>query len=579
MNHTIQLVLAVISILLTAPLRAQFQLVHDAPNTATTPQLTPVILADGNLVTHQWNSGQHLFRKYDQTGMLIWSRVLTGDAHNTWYGDRAVALRSDGDDGFIFAVHDRMQAFSGGMPFSQDTLVYAYQIARINGSGDLTSSVQLEKRFISMWTNFGYPLKGFDVLHTPDNGLLAIISSGWAPGGSVDMIKIGANWSLEWCRSVGVPIGLETGPVPTMIADPEALAKVAVSSTGRINFAEVSTGPYSHLRLGALDLDGSMLWMKRYVYGNTSPMVQYHDIAVDGNGDVHGAGSLVSNVGRFHILLRTSTDGILERGDIYRTPLALTSGRFGLDGHGRRYHLVSVLDIATGSGSHGMLIADTLGTPALFVRRDDEVILPNNVFTIPQRFDVVGEQLAISNLLHHEDVDLAYTTRYEGLSMFTTDDIAPCLMDDTTLTHIPVPLDPVMTTEEVMDVVSLDVSAYYNVELTSLTLNVPEAEAVSPLCELADQLLGLSTNTYSGSIANTSTLIRNSLVPQGTPILLNQDAVDRVEVYSSNGVLMQLSRLNNSHGVSTSALSPGMYFIRTIDKHGHLTGVGRFVLE
>lgn len=579
MNSNVKLAFASACLLLSLSVRAQFQVVHDLPNTTTTPQLTPVLLADGSTVTHQWSAGEHLFRKYDGSGVLVWSKVLAGNAMDTWFSGAALTLVSDEADGFIFAVQDSVRIYVGIGPFTEDSLVYSYRIVRVNGNGDLTSAVLLKKSYAEQWAGSGDMHRGFDAARTPDNGVVVSMNTSNAGTGSIDLVKVNVNGTLAWCRSVGQPIGQVTGPEPTWALNQSASATVAVSSTGRIYYSEGGNYPYNHLRLGALDTDGSLLWMKRYVYGNTSPMVQYHDIAVDADGDVHGAGSLSTTVGHFHIFLRTNADGVLERGDIYRTSYNLNMGHFGLDGQGRRYHRLPFWYTGGVGGSHGILIADTLGTPARFVRRNDQVVLPNNVFTIPQRFDVTGDQLAVSNLLHHEDVDLAYTTRYEGLSVFTTDDIDPCLMDDTTFAHIPVPLNPVMTTEEITTAVSVDVSAYYSIEPIALTLTTPDDEELVLLCEFVGELLGLNTGVNGTLAGETLPLIRNTLLARGTPIALNGTAMVTVEVYDSSGALTQRSLLNEERSLSTTTWSPGMYVIRAIDRNGSPLGIGRVVVE
>lgn len=82
---------------------AQFQVVHDAPNTTSTPKLTPLILADGSLITFHQESGNDIFRKYDANGVLIWNKALAGNSQTMWNGDPAIALMIDGADGFQFA--------------------------------------------------------------------------------------------------------------------------------------------------------------------------------------------------------------------------------------------------------------------------------------------------------------------------------------------------------------------------------------------------------------------------------------------------------------------------------------------
>ena len=558
---------------------AQFQVVHDAPNTTTTDQLSPLILPDGNTVTHHWYDGEHIFRKYDEGGALVWSRAMEGNSENLWNGEKAVDLLNDGSEGFLFVALDDIQIYPNDESNFEDSVVYSFHIAYINGNGSLTNALLVKKVFTRPSSVTGYVLGGFDAERTPDDGfILCITSEGLFA--SIDLFKMDATGSILWSRSVGEAWGLLESGEPTTTFNIEAAATVAVSPTGRVYYSEGGTFPYNQLRLGALDVDGSMLWMKRYVYGNTSPLVQYHDIAVDGAGNVHAGGALGTTVGRFHIFLRTDPDGVLDRGDLYRTPYSLQQGQLDIDGQGRRYHLATIAPTSPSQTySHGILIADTLGTPARFMLRDDQVILPNNVFNIPQRIHVAGNRLAVSNLLHNEDVDLAYTTRYEALSLFDTDAIDACLMYDTTFAHIPIPLDPVMTTTVITNAVSLDVSAYYTSEPLSLTLTPLDPDALEPLCPFVSELLAIPAGLSADAAEERSPLLLNSFITQGSPIVLNDLGATALDVYDISGVLVQRYRLEGQLSLPTAGWSAGVYVVRAMDGRGVPLRAERLVLQ
>jgi hypothetical protein len=277
-------------------------------------------------------------------------------------------------------------------------------------------------------------------------------------------------------------------------------------------------------------------------------------------------------------MLRADADGVLERADIYRTPYMPAKGQFGLDGQGRRIQLVKFVDPAVNRNSYGTFIADAAGSPGRFFRCTYEVVLPNNVFVVPQRMAVSGDRMAMSSLLNHEDVDLAYTTRYETLSMFTTDDISPCLMTDSTYADIPVPLGTVMTTENVTNAASIDISPYFSIEPITLTMTDADTEELGSLCDLAAELLGLS-GIDSEEDEGARPLVRNSVVAQGSPIWLNAPGAVGVEVYDSSGALMQRARITAGRSLSTVDWSPGLFFIRASDARGNPVGFGRVVVE
>ncbi|HRH70765.1 MAG TPA: hypothetical protein PLB89_14785 [Flavobacteriales bacterium] len=558
--------------------QAQFQVVHDVPNTTSTPEITPLILSDGNTVTHHWDADQHIFRKYDANGDLLWSKALEGSSMPTWDGEHPIILMNDGADGFHYLYWAGLISTPIDELLMEYSVEYFYQIGHMNGNGALSEAFLLKKSFIGSVTQTSNSLSGFDAARTPDNGMVLITTVNMGAGGTIDMTKLDGNGGVEWSRSVGDQLGVAAGPEPTFHFDNHAKGKLAVSATGRIYWMEGGQFGQNSFRLAELDNTGELLWMKRYVYANIPPSAEFDDIQVDDAGSVHAVGRLTTNVGLFHYFLRTNADGILDRGDLYRTPLVVRKGHLGIDADGRRYHRVYSLLPIVGPESHGMLIADTLGNPARFIRRDDQVVLPNNVFRIPQRIDVSGDRLVISGLLHHEHVDLAFTTRYESLSSFDTDEVFSCLMNDTMLAHIPVPLD-IMTTEDVADAASIDISAYYTSEPISLTFADEVLDELDPLCTFSTELLGLNVGLGDGSSVEIEPLVLNSIVALGSPILLNASGVHAVEAYDVHGTLVQRSTLVGSRSLATAGWAPGAYVIRALDKSGALLRIGRVVLE
>lgn len=558
---------------------AQFQVVHDAPNTTSTPKLTPLILADGSLITFHQESGNDIFRKYDANGVLIWNKALAGNSQTMWNGDPAIALMIDGADGFQFArLAGISVTYIDSLFFFEQQVVDSIEVVHVNGNGEVTSAIALKKVFMDDGFFGGYYLNEFDATRTPDNGIVLVLTSSYGPGGTVEIVKIDAAGFLVWSRSVGNDIGFG-GPNPTIAFDSEPSANVAVSPTGRIYYLEGSTYPYSNLRLTELDTNGDMLWMRRYVYGNTNPFITFDDIQTDNAGNVHAAGRMTSTVGNFHYFLRTDPDGVLNSGDLYRTPMGIQiGGSFAIDAEGRRFHLANTFDLSTSIGSQGLLIADTLGSPAQFIRRDDQVVLPNNVFIVPQGMDVAGDRYAISGSLEHEHVDLAYTTRYETVASITTGSMYNCLMDDTTFAHIPIPLN-IMTTEDVTNAASIDISAYYSSEPLVVSFTSVASDPLEPLCTFAGQLLQINLGVDDAMSNSLAPLMLNSLVSQGTPLLVNDPQAELVDVYDSYGALVQHSTLGTGRSISTTGWSSGVYLVRAINSGGTPFRTQRVVVQ
>ncbi len=454
----------------------------------------------------------------------------------------------------------------------------------INFNDTVVSAYEIKKSYTTTLSNSSPLPEGIDAVRAPDNGLLVMITHDLVPSESIELLKLSPNGNIEWCRSLGNGDWASPGSYqPTGAFDISAKGRVSVASDGSIYYIEGSRFLNGHLRLAKLDPDGELLWMNRYVYGGNTNSVQFHDLVVDVAGSVHAAGSIQTSVGNFHFLLRIAPDGDLERADLYRTPLILPPflqfAQLDIDSEGRRFHRVNTHVPFTEEPSHGILIADTLGSPAQFFRRDDQIVLPNNVFIPFGGMDVLGDRVALSGALNHEHVDLAFTTRYEALLSFDTENVFSCFMNDTMLAHIPVPLE-IVSTESITNAVSLDVSAYYSVQPDTITLTSFDPEPLDTLCSFGYNLLGVEIGMNEGSPGTSIPLIRQTLVARDRPIALNEIGASFIEVWNTNGVLI-LDR--NIHGdlssIATTGWNSGMYMIRALNGHGTPIRIERIMLE
>jgi len=534
-------------VLFIAPAIAQFQVVHDVPNTTTTPEITPLILADGNVVTHQWSDGEHIFRKYDEMGALVWSKGFSGAL--PWIGRNGDLMRKDDTDGFVFAqLISTSSTQMGEWPsfYYQNELTFG--IGSVNGNGEVTSMVHVKKSYAS--NDGGVFLDGMDMDRTPDGGTVLIFKEG-SPISTMEVVKISANGTFAWAKRVGRQVS-PSFPDMVWTFDFDGYPKLRVSPNGNIFYTEGSEAPGATFRLAGLDPTGEMLWMKRYNYGNTFPIIHYRGFGVDGVGSVHVGGALSSSVGQFQIFLRTNADGVLDRTDIYRSPVNFYDASFGLDGQARR-----VLH-----QNNGSFVADTTGAPGHLLQPVEQVVLPNNVFFLPNNMSTSGNRLAISGLLNHEDVNIAYTTRYESLLSFEGDDYTSCFMSDTLLAHIPVPLNT-MTTEQDTNAVSFDISELFSTEQVTLAFTDLGTEPYDAICAFTSEILGVQLGIAEG-VSNTAPLVTQTLVQQGTPLLLNGNGVNQVDVFTASGKLVQRSQLNGSRTLQTTSWTPGVYVLRSV---------------
>ncbi len=549
--------------------QAQFQVVHDVPNTSSNPQITPLILADGNTVTYQWNDGQHIFRKYDTNGGLVWSRGMEGSYFSEWNSEPSMVLMKRGTDGFRFARIVEV-TYTPTEDLVEDLVEISIHVVDVDANGEPISGSLVKKSYLTSSPVSFFP-GGIDAALGPNGDVVLALTTIEGPSGSIELVKLSDAGVVQWGRSVGQTFGLPGVPTLTFGTHPQA--RVALSGTGRVYFTDGDRYGQTNLRLAELGPNGDLLWMKLYTYANIGPSAEFHDIVVDGSGSVHAGGTISTSVGRFHYFLRTDADGTLDRGDLYRAPHAVLGGAFSLDDQGRRYHFVSTL-----GPTQGVLVADTLDNPAFYLRRADEVILPNNVFDVQHTMDVEGDRVALSGLLHHEHVDLAFTTRYETLASMETGALSACLFSDTALAHIEIPLE-IMTTEDIPNAVSIDVSSYYTSEPITLSFTALDPEPLEGLCAFASEILGVNLGLEESSTSEQAPLVLNSLVAQGTPVVLNDAKVNAVAVYDVHGALVQRTTIRAGRAIATTGWPSGVYILHAMDARGMPLRVGRVVVE
>ena len=561
--------LLILSIMMYSICCAQFQIVHDVPNTTTNPIIQPVILEDGGILTHQWLNNVHTLRKYDQQGGLLWSTSIP---------DPSLVSIEPTPSGIVFCNYLGFTATPNDTMWMEELHQHSFRITRLDMDGQIEGSDLLRKSYLTSSSNWSW-ISTIDIALTNDGGSVLLINFDESPMGQIDILKLTANNSLEWSRCLGNNDTAWPGlPDPTYTFNNLIRGRLNANG-GEIYYTEGGEYYGSHFRLAKLDSNGDVVWMKTYEYGNTDPYVTVNDLLIDGSGKIHMDGSLQTTVGRFHIFLQASSQGDLERVDIYRTPYYLQNLQFGLDSEGRRVHRVALTTPFTGIPSHGLFIADTLGSPGQLLRRDDQIVMPNNVFIPFGGMDVHNDRIALSGLLNHEHVDLAFTTRYEALLSFDTENVFSCFMNDTMLAHIPVPLE-IMTTENITNAVSLDVSAYYSVQPDTITLTSLDPEPLDTLCSFGYNLLGVEIGIAEGSLGTGIPLVKQTLVVRDRPIVLNDIGASVIEVWNTNGALIMDRNLHGElSSIPTTGWNPGMYMIRALNELGIPIRIERIMLE
>jgi hypothetical protein len=565
--------------LLTIPAAsAQFQVTHDVPNTSTSPHITPLILNDGHVVTWHRHQGMNKLRKYTSEGELLWSKEMQGGI-SLWSLETSFCMAKDNSDGFVIAEHMTTTSTTDSIWMDTQHLEYRFKITKFNGAGAVTSAFEISKSYSTSWSNWHSPNR-MRIGITAEGDLVLAINYYTSPGGSsTDLLRLGSSGEVIWSRNAGPnPPPWDNDPLPT--DTPEGKMEMALAPEGTVYLTSQGLMGASHLRLIKLDAAGNLLWAKRYVYTNSVTSVGYNEIQVDAAGNVHAAGYINTTVGRFHIFLVIDPDGELLRADIYRSAHQLQNLGFKLDAQGQRYHLVRTqADPFLAVYKQALLRADTLGSAAQLFSRQDHVVLPHNVFIPFQAMDVMGEDLVLSGTLHHEHVDLAFTTRYESLLRFATDDLGHCFSQDSAMAHIPVPLS-ITSTQNLDNYASISVAQFYAVApATSVTNPLPD-EPLVDLCDLGSELLGLPIGFNEAPVALHRPLVHQNLVAAGTMILLHGDGAARVEVWTNHGTLKYTARISGDPmAIPTSGWSSGVYLVRALDHGGRPVAVQRIVLE
>ncbi|MBK9420945.1 MAG: hypothetical protein IPN44_07815 [Flavobacteriales bacterium] len=536
-------------------------------------------LEDGNTVSHYWVDGQHYFNKYAADGSLLWSKAMEGTEvpMEQFQQEPVIAMFKEGSDGFRVAFLKEVATVPGDtldIFMDDDSTKYVVQCAHVSGDGVVSNGFLLSCTY-GPFPSSGYTLSGLDAAPTADNGMVLALSFFEAIP-ATDILKLNATGEVIWAQSVGLPDpGLYGHPTSNYTNN---VTRLAVAPSGRIYHTEAASY-FGNYRLAELDADnGGMLWMKNYIYDPAPVPARIHDIQVDAGGNVHAAGTINTSVGYFHYLLRSNADGVLDRTDFYRSQNALLNGQFVIDAQGRRIQMVRNSMAGSIYNFSGILVADTLGSPAQFIRKDDQLVVPNNALLTLQGMDLSGGALALDGLLVNEHMDLATTTRYGFHSTLVTDELASCLMDDTTYADIPVPLD-LMTTELVANAVAIDVAYKYSSVPTAFTLTDVGMDTLQTLCSFVNEILLNQVGIREEDPSLETPLVMNTLVAAGTPIFINDARASTVAVHTSGGTLVHRSNLAADRTLPTTGWAPGVYLLRAMDAQGAQLRTAKVVVE
>ncbi len=564
---------------------AQFQVVHDVPDTDTyPPTIRTIVTSDGGMITLQRVDSTHLFRKYDAQGGLLWNKVLQDTSALPPVFDlvnnniTAMAMTDNG--GCVFAQYVGKIETSSFPPEPPDSAWTYFNVMELDGAGALINSIQIEKfhDYLPMTS-----VHSLDLRSMPDGEVHLLATYQDGASGFLELYKIQADGTMAWSRSVGNDYGGiflgSSDPTYSYALHPEA--RMMVDPQGNSYIIDRSMFGGAELFIWKLAPDGSLLWMNQYNYSNVPTGISLEGLDVDGNGSLLGGGLLTNSVGRFAFFCNIDPDGTMLDLDIYRLPDDIYpqyhGGAAGFDTMGRRYYKADHIAGNSSSETQFILQADTIGSPALFLRRNDQVILPNNVFVPLQHMDVHEDRMAVTAVLNHEHVDFAFTTRYETALLFDTDDLFSCILTDSTLEHIAVPLE-IITTSQPADAASIDISAYVDAyPITDYTISDLPTEPLEDLCTFAYNLLGIEIGLEEESPTGWE-LVRMTAIPAGSPIELIRPDVTRIELYNVNGQLLLDRTIGMDHNVTTDRIPTGIFFIRGHDRVGTVIGVQRLLI-
>lgn len=442
----------------------------------------------------------------------------------------------------------------------------------MNALGQITQAIDVVKTF--EFDQIVVSQMNLAAARTATEGLLLVPTTGLYSS-STDLVLLESTGTIAWARSVGMQAGMTPGFPTINHSEPawDVQGTHCMVHRGRIFYS--TTGLLAgDVHLAALDMNGDLDWMWRYDYNNT--MASYFGLAADGSGGVYIGGNLQTGVGLATIFLQAAANGELKRADLYPVSPMAYDGKLAVDQAGRRIlHSSRGLYDPDGT-SIQILVADTLGSPGRSIRVSGATIPPHHVQFRPHQIQLSGDHLAVSGSLRYQHMDLGNTLYYDVVGKYAVDEIVPCLMDDTLVQHIPVPLD-LMNIAEPDNPASLDVTAYYS--STPITLNWSDTDLgdLEDLCTFVGNLLGVEVGV-SETHAESGPLVINTLVLQGSSIVFADDDVQRVEVHDMQGALVQRTAMNGARTLSTMGWTSGVYLLRAMTLDGTRGRVARVVV-
>ena len=560
-------------------IHAQFQVVHEPGGSAVS---RTIVTSDGGVITVQRIDSTHLFRKYDPQGELLWNKLLEDTTaippmFDPYEGISTMIANNSG--GCIFARFIGTVGLPPLLPGEPADSVWTYiNLMELNADGNIVMSSQIEK-----FQHYGGDLLGAQSLELAvqaDGSIFLLVNYDGLNLTFIELYKIGSDGSLIWGRSIGRQSW--PGAIPTLSYAMFPEARMTTDIAGNVYIAEREDVGIGELYLAKILPNGDMAWMNEYTYSSGS--AKFDGMKVDSDGMIHAGGSLMSPVGDFAFFSIISSDGDMERADLYRISYDLQStlqkGDIGLDNEARRYYKANYWESALSGPVEKQLIvqADTIGSQAILLRRNDQVILPNNVFMTLGDIDVRNDRLSISGVLNHQHVDLAVTTLYEAAIQFETDDLSTCILTDSSLAHIPVPLN-LFATSQPTDAASIDISNYVDVyPMTAYSITDLPADSLEELCTLTNNLLQI-VGIGEGTTQNTP-LVDQTLIVAGSLLEIVHPDVNRIELYSANGQLI-LAKDISAHDRSLTLVKgiSGLHLLRGFDQNDSMVGVQKMMIQ
>ena len=537
--------------------QSNYQLVLDVP-----PAPSPYVWnAIQNPSGSQWilgstGSASSAIHKFDANGIAVWSQGYTSPTSFSVITNTI----PDGADGAYCLRQGGSVQLNGSNDI--DTMVYAYQLAHLTGSGavDWARDITLKDRFVQMSSCAHKVLARFS---DGSLGLLVVfLDSPWHERWSLS--RFSASGDLEWSRQIGNETVSGLSMLNTMQSDPPTLQDDG--SSGIFVIGTRGSDPFETTLVLHLSPAGDVDWMNEYDYEGQHDFSNCLAGGLLADGSLATIGHIATNSGTYCLTHRIEIDGTVTRSDLVTgSPFHEACIKPGSDDN-----MVLMVGLGIGGGPHVMVISPT-GEVLVSNKRRRSTLDPDYIFMENAGMGLSGNTLTLGGNLRYQDIILStaeYRPALERLDVFGTAN--DCMWEALPVEHFEVPNNLVSTTA---------IPPFVE-DVTSLTSSSPGSWTVEALPNPSTiELCSVTVGIMEGALDNGPLVLRN-VVEQGEEVLLDCSEAGNIMVFDYQGrlVISEGTTQPARTTLRTTHLIAGGYQVRWVSSKGDHVKQGRFIV-